>query len=101
MKVLAELNIIPMGVGVSVSTEVAVCVDIFRERGLHLVVQPLSTAVEGDFEIVLEAIKVCHDRLHGDGVPRVFTHVKFTTRIDREQSLSEKVEAVISKVSLS
>jgi uncharacterized protein YqgV (UPF0045/DUF77 family) len=44
------------------------------------------------------AVKRCHDTLHEMGAPRVSTVVKLSTRVDREQTLDDKVHSVQAQI---
>lgn len=98
MKVLADVCVIPIGIGVSVSKEITVCERIFQEAGLKTVLHGYGTNVEGDWDAVFAAVKKCHEALHAMGVPRISTSMRFGTRIDRDQSLEDKVRSVQDKM---
>jgi uncharacterized protein (TIGR00106 family) len=94
MKVIVDLCVIPMGVGVSVGAYVAKCQQVLQEAGLEHRLHTWGTNIEGDWDSVFTAIKKCHEVLHEDGVPRVSTQIKVGTRIDREQSMQDKIDSV-------
>jgi uncharacterized protein (TIGR00106 family) len=94
MKVLADLSIVPLGVGVSLSTYVAACERVLREAGLEPRLHAFGTNVEGEWEAVLGAVRRCHEVVHGMGAPRVHTAMKLSTRVDRAQSLDDKLRSV-------
>lgn len=98
MKVLAEVCIVPIGIGVSVSQQVAQCEKIFVDAGLKAELHAYGTNLEGEYDDVMAAIKRCHQALHSDGVPRLFTTVKLGTRTDRDQTLADKVDSVNRKL---
>ncbi len=98
MKVHADICVIPMGVGVSVSEYVVACQEILTRAGLETHLHAYGTNVEGQWEDVMAALKQCHERVHELGAPRVTTTVKLGTRTDREQSLQDKVDSVTSKM---
>ncbi len=98
MKVLADLTIIPLGTGLSLSGHVATCERILTEAGLTTRLHANGTNVEGEWDQVFGALRRCHEVLHEGGVPRVFTTVKVGTRTDREQSLDDKVRSVQQKL---
>jgi uncharacterized protein (TIGR00106 family) len=99
MKVIAELTVVPMGVGLSVSKYVAECVEIIEESGLGYELHGYGTNVEGEWDEVMAVIKSFHEKLHREGVPRVHTDIKLGTRTDKEQSIRDKIESVKSKLS--
>jgi uncharacterized protein (TIGR00106 family) len=98
MKVIADLCVIPMGTGVSVSREVALCERILTEAGLKTKLHAYGTNIEGEWDDVFAAVKRCHEALHAAGVPRISTSMRFGTRVDREQSMEDKVRSVEQKL---
>lgn len=98
MNVLADISIVPLGVGVSVSKYVAACQKIFAKKGLNTTLHAYGTNVEGSWEEVMEALRQCHDVLHEMGAPRVSSTVKITTRTDRVQTLADKIKSVEEKI---
>lgn len=98
MKVIADLCVVPMGIGVSVSREIAVCERILADAGLKTVLHAYGTNIEGEWNDVFAAIKRCHDAIHALGVPRISTNIRVGTRIDREQTMEDKVRSVEEKL---
>lgn len=98
MKVIADVCIIPLGTGISVSKEIAACERIFTEAGLKTHLHAYGTNIEGDWQTVFDAVRRCHEALHEMGVPRVSTNMRFGTRVDREQSMEDKVRSVEEKL---
>lgn len=101
MKVIADLCVVPLGVGLSVSPYVAACETIFREAGLNTHLHAYGTNIEGEWDAVFAAIKRCHEVLHGMGAPRITSSLRFGTRTDREQSMDDKVRSVEEKLQAS
>src|SRR5215469_3667007 len=99
MKVIADVCIVPIGVGVSVSKEVAACERIFTEAGLKTRLHAYGTNLEGEWDDVFAAVKRCHEALHEMGVPRITSSMRFGTRVDRDQSMDDKVRSVERKLS--
>ncbi|MDX2315112.1 MAG: MTH1187 family thiamine-binding protein [Gammaproteobacteria bacterium] len=98
MKAIADVCIVPIGVGVSVSKYVVVCEKIFREAGLTPQLHAYGTNVEGEWNEVMDAVKRCHQRIHDMGAPRVSTSIRIGTRTDREQTMQDKIDSVKSKI---
>lgn len=94
MKVIADLCVVPMGVGVSVSEYVTACEKVLIEAGLKTKLHAYGTNIEGEWETVFDAIKRCHEVVHEMGAPRITTTLKFGTRTDRLQTMDDKVESV-------
>jgi uncharacterized protein (TIGR00106 family) len=94
MKLIADISIIPLGVGLSLSSYVAACERVLTDAGLEPTLHANGTTVEGDWDVVVGAIKRCHEVLHEMGVPRVATNVRLGTRVDREPSMAAKLQSV-------
>jgi uncharacterized protein (TIGR00106 family) len=98
MKVLADLTVVPLGVGISLSRYVAACEKILSEVGLTTRLHAYGTNVAGDWDVFFGAVRRCHERLHEMGAPRVMTTIKVGTRTDRDQTLEDKIHSVESKL---
>lgn len=98
MHVIADLTVVPLGVGLSLSPYVAQVERILEEAGLAHQLHPNGTSVEGDWDAVLAAVKRCHEVLHGQGVPRVHTDLKLGTRTDKPQRMADKAASVRAKL---
>ena len=98
MKVIADLCVVRMGVGVSVSREVALCERILTEAGLKTKLHAYGTNIEGEWDDVFAAIKRCHEAIHAMGVPRISSTLRFGTRTDRQQTIDDKVRSVQQKL---
>ena len=98
MKVIADLCLIPIDVGISVSKYIAECEKIFKEAGLNPKLHGYGTNIEGEWDEVFSAIKKCHDKIHSLGAPRISSELRFGTRTDREQTIDDKIKSVESKM---
>ena len=98
MKVIIDLTIVPIGVGVSLSKYVAACEEVLDRPGLKTALHANGTNIEGEWDDVFAAVKACHEKVHGMGAPRIHTNIKLGTRTDREQSLEDKVNSVETKL---
>jgi uncharacterized protein (TIGR00106 family) len=94
MQVMIDLSVVPIGVGVSLSPYVAACERVIQEAGLRRTLHAFGTNIEGEWEEVMAAVKRCHEVMHAMGAPRVHTTVRIGTRVDRSQSLDDKVRSV-------
>ena len=98
MKVIADLCLVPIGVGVSVSKEVAACERLLRESGLKIRLHAYGTNIEGEWDEVMQAVKDCHEALHAMGVPRISSTLRLGTRVDRVQTMEDKIRSVEEKI---
>ena len=99
MKVIVDLCVVPIGVGVSVSEYIAACERVLSEAGLETHLHAYGTNIEGDWDDVFTAVKRCHEVVHEMGAPRISTSLKVGTRVDRDQTMKEKVVSVEQKLS--
>lgn len=98
MKVMVDLCLVPLGVGVSLSPYIAACEKVLGEAGLKTALHSYGTNIEGDWDEVFTAIKRCHEVVHAMGAPRITTTVKLGTRTDRVQTMEDKIKSVRDKM---
>ena len=89
---LAEFSIYPLQTE-HMSMDVAKVIEALESAGVHYHLGPMSTAVEGNWEQVMEAIRRCHQvvALNHD---RVVTTIMIDDRKTRPHSLAEMVTSV-------
>ncbi len=97
MNVIVDLCVVPLGVGVSVSKYVALCQQVLEDAGLKTRLHAYGTNIEGEYDQVFAAIKACHEKIHAEGAPRISTTIKLGTRVDREQTMEDKLRSVAEK----
>lgn len=98
MRVMVDLSIVPIGVGVSLSEYVAACERVLAEAGLPHTLHAFGTNIEGEWDTVMAAVRRCHEVVHAMGAPRVHSSMRLGTRTDRAQSLEDKVRSVEQKL---
>ncbi len=94
MNVIVDLCVVPLGVGMSLSKHIAECQKVLSEAGLEHQLHAYCTNIESNWDEVFAAIKLCHERVHAMGAPRITTSIKVGTRTDREQSMQDQVDGV-------
>lgn len=94
MQVMLDFCVVPIGVGVSVSKYIAECQRVLVELGISHQMHPYGTVVEGEWDVVFDALRQCHERVHAMGAPRISTSLRLGTRIDRDQSMQDKLDSV-------
>jgi len=98
MNITVDLTIVPIGVGVSLSSYVAACEKVLSDAGLKTALHSFGTNIEGEWEAVFAAIKRCHEVVHQMGAPRISTTIKLGSRTDRVQSMEDKIKSVNDKL---
>ena len=91
MKAIAEVQVIPIGAGVSVRNEVKRAHQILEESGLKVQLHSYGTNVEGEMSEIFRAIELVHETLHTEGTVRISTAIKIGTRTDKEPTLAAKL----------
>jgi uncharacterized protein (TIGR00106 family) len=90
MKATAELQVIPLGAGVSVRAEVMRIVDLLRQHDFILETHAAGTDIEGELGEILAAVGQIHETLHASGSVRLISYLKVETRTDKEPTLAGK-----------
>lgn len=72
---LAEISVHPQ-VGRDIRPEVTGALEEIERAGLKHEVEPFGTAVEGDLEQILAALRAIHGRLSAEGIDRFELHVR-------------------------
>jgi uncharacterized protein (TIGR00106 family) len=91
--VIAAFSITPLGVGESVSAEVADAVRLVRESGLPNETNAMFTNIEGEWDEVMALIKACVMKV-AEAAPRVSVVVKIDHRAGVTDGLHSKIDAV-------
>lgn len=91
---VAEISVVPVGSGPSVSAQVARCLDVLEKTGLPYELNAMATVVEGSLRDILEAAARMHESAFGGGVVRVLTTVKIDDRTDKPLTMRGKVASV-------
>ena len=99
MIAIAEIDVQPIGSGVSIRDQVAAAVEKLRQAGLKIRIHSLGTEVEGELSQVLEAVNSIHRDLHEAGVERLITNLKVETRTDHSVEIEDAVRVVEGLIS--
>ena len=90
MKALAEIQVIPIGMGPSVRKEVQRAYEVIENSGLKARLHAYGTNVEGELESIFATVHRIHETLHAEGIQRLATTIKIGTRTDKDASLEDK-----------
>ena len=101
--VIAEISIAPIGTSdTSMGKEIAAAYNAIRNiRNLKKVtLTPMSTQVESDsLDGIFEAIRAAHNSAKSVGAKRVISTIRIDERLDKPNTLDEKIQSVKTKVS--
>ena len=90
MQATAELQVIPLGAGVSVRNEVKRVVELLQGRDFLLESHASGTNVQGELHAILAAVEAVHETLHAEGAVRLVSYLKLETRTDKAPTLAGK-----------
>ncbi|MDI9610749.1 MAG: MTH1187 family thiamine-binding protein [Archaeoglobaceae archaeon] len=95
---IADVSIIPIGVGESVSRFVRRAVEELRKSGLKVEVTAMSTIVEAEnIESLFSAVQKAREVVFEMGAKRVYTIVRIDERRDKELTIEGKRSAVLKE----
>jgi len=96
MPVVADLSIMPVGEGTSLSKYVKRAVEELRKAGLKIDVGAMSTSVEAETtEEIFRAFERAKEALFEMGAKRVYMVIKIDERRDKPISIESKKSAVL------
>lgn len=90
MQATAELQVVPIGSGVSVRNEIAGVVELLREFDFIVETHASGTNIEGELNDILKAVERIHETLHEQGCVRLLSYLKVETRTDKLPTLAAK-----------
>ena len=98
MTVVVELNIVPLGVGASVSKFLASAIKELERHGVNYEVTPMCTVFEAEnVEEAFNIVKATHEAVFKEDVKRVVTTVKIDDRRDIQRGMKAKVVSLMQE----
>lgn len=91
MHATGEIQVIPIGAGVSVREEVRRAHGVIEASGLKAELHANGTNVEGELDLILGTVARIHETLHAEGAARLVSYVKVATRTDKRPTLAGKL----------
>jgi uncharacterized protein (TIGR00106 family) len=90
MQATAELQVVPIGAGVSVRREIMRVVEILNGYAFTVETHASGTNIEGELDDILAAVQNIHVALHAEGTVRLVSYLKLETRTDKTPTLAGK-----------
>lgn len=90
MRAAAELQVIPIGEGVSVRRQIARVVELLQMHDFIVEPHASGTNIEGELGDILAAVAEIHAALHAGGSVRLVSYLKLETRTDKVPTLAGK-----------
>ncbi|MEM4946519.1 MAG: MTH1187 family thiamine-binding protein [Archaeoglobaceae archaeon] len=93
--IVADVSIIPIGAGESVSKFVKKTVEELKKSGLRVEVSAMSTVVEANnIDVLFAAIQRAREAVFSMGAKRVYTIIRIDERRDKESGIDIKKSAI-------
>lgn len=90
MKATAELQVVPIGDGVSVRQQIGRVVALLNTGDFIVETHASGTNIEGELDAILAMVAKIHEQLHADGSIRLVSYLKLETRTDKVPTLAGK-----------
>lgn len=90
MRATAEFQVVPIGDGVSVRTEILRVVEVLKMHDFLIETHASGTNIEGELGDILAAVAQVHETLHEGGTIRLVSYLKLETRTDKPPTLAGK-----------
>ncbi|MFP5506375.1 MAG: MTH1187 family thiamine-binding protein [Gammaproteobacteria bacterium] len=90
MKATAELQVVPIGSGVSVRREITRVAGLLKRYDFLVETHASGTNIEGELHDILTAVEEIHAMLHDEGTVRLLSYLKLETRTDKPPTLAGK-----------
>jgi uncharacterized protein (TIGR00106 family) len=94
---MAEISIIPMDKGPSLSKYVSMILEVINASGLNYRINPMGTVIEGPGDEVFDLIKQCHNKMLEES-DRVVTTIKIDDKKGQTDLMEKKLQSVESKL---
>ncbi len=98
MEVIADICVVPFTGRASVREEVTRAYQILKDTRLPVLLHGYGTNIEGDYDVIMGALKKIHEDLHASGAVRISTTIRLGSRTDKQQSIQDKVGAVLESL---
>lgn len=93
--IVAELSIVPVGSGTSVSGFVKAALSAMEDESVKFELHAMGTIIEADnLKTLFSAVEKAHEAVFKEGAARVVTTLKIDDRRDKEISIKSKINAV-------
>lgn len=95
--IIAQLSVVPIGEGTSVSKYVQIAVRTLRDSGVRFEVGAMSTALQVDnIDTLFDVVKRVHESIIRAGAKRVVLDLKVDDRRDKDATIESKIDAATS-----
>ncbi|KAL1977356.1 hypothetical protein VTN31DRAFT_215 [Thermomyces dupontii] len=91
----ADFSLVPIGhQTTSFAQQIADIQRLVQQSGLKFMMHSTGTTVEGPWDQVMQVIGWAHSLVHQQGIPRIQTDIRISTRTDKVQPMEGQVASV-------
>ena len=94
---LIGFSVVPLGTGSSIGDQIAEVMRIVDASGLSYKANPMATVVEGEWDEMMDLVKMCHAAVM-KSAERVVTTISIDDRKGRQGRIEEKVKSVERRI---
>ncbi|BCR92512.1 thiamine-binding protein [Aspergillus chevalieri] len=92
---IADFSLIPIGAqNVSFAQQIADIQRLMQQSGLKYQMHATGTTIEGPWDQVSQIIGFAHTLIHQQGIVRIQTDIRITTRTDKVQPMESNYASV-------
>jgi uncharacterized protein (TIGR00106 family) len=93
--IIAQLSIVPIGRGTSISKYVRLVIETLKREGVRYEVNAMSTVIEaGTLEELFKIVQKAHQSVVDAGAERIVTELKIDDRRDKSATIESKLRAI-------
>lgn len=93
--IIAEISVVPIGEGTSVSRYVKAAIEMLKRTELKVIPNPMGTVLEAkNIDSLLLGVKKAHEAVFKLGAKRVLTTIKIDERRDKKVTADNKMKAI-------
>ena len=93
--IIAQLSIVPLGKGTSVSSYVKIVLEILRNNHVKFQTNAMGTVIETtEIGTLFSVVEKAHNAVIKAGAERVVTELKIDDRRDKEATMESKLNAL-------
>ncbi|RMJ25148.1 cell wall biogenesis protein [Aspergillus sp. HF37] len=92
---IADFSLVPIGTkSNSYSQQIADVERLVQQSGLKFQMHATGTTIEGPWDQVMQLIGLAHSLMHEQGIARINTDVRVSTRTDKTQPMEGNIASV-------
>ncbi len=91
------IQVVPAAPGIDTYRVIDKAIGIISEAGVEYVVTPFETVMEGDYDKLMEIVKMVQDECYKNGANQVLCYIKIQSKSIGDVTINEKLGKYIKK----